>query len=76
MTYGNSFPDRWGNCRDPAVACLSSSRGKLKSFESPFKCLRAGMDIALRDDDTAVPGDAHDGEGVHAPIPPGLVSIV
>jgi hypothetical protein len=38
---------------------------QLQPLESALRCLRCGMDVPLRYDNATVPGDSHDGEGVH-----------
>lgn len=38
---------------------------QLKLFESALHCLKRWMDIPLRYENATVPGDPHDGEGVH-----------
>jgi hypothetical protein len=38
---------------------------QLQPLESALHCLRSRMDVPLRYDNATVPGDPHDGEGVH-----------
>ena len=38
---------------------------QLQPLEGALHCLRCGMDVPLRYDNATVPGDPHDGEGVH-----------
>ena len=63
MTYGNTLPDCRENCRDILLTPVAM---KLQPFKSAFYSLWLRVNVALRDHDATVPGDAHDGEGVHS----------
>ena len=63
MNYGIHFPDCTENCRDCLLIATSVQLQRLKG--ALYRRWRR-VHVELRDDDAAVPDDAHDGEGVHS----------
>src|ERR1700760_798623 len=67
MTYGNHRRQCSGYCSGWQSFRLDFRPHilQLQPLEGALHCLRCGMDVPLRYDNATVPGDSHDGEGVH-----------